>query len=114
MYVYCSGDCSSWLITSKDAIGGPFTNDYYSDSARNVCASSESPTQISTPRWYNRNGAVEDPWISTTDHGVAIAAGDIVYGENNFADTHAATVIAPKQGVYVYIRSKQLDEYGCS
>eukprot|EP01083_Nonionella_stella_P062460 162371_1 len=78
-FLFVTGDCSSWLITSKDAIGGPFNNQYYSDTPRTVCSSSKHPNEVSTPKWYNR-GNVEDPWISTTDHSPAISAGDILYG----------------------------------
>jgi len=43
-------------------------------------------------RMYRRSGNIEDPWISLEDHGTAIGAGTILYGENNFGGNHALTV----------------------
>lgn len=108
-FLFVTGDCSSWLITSKDAAIGQF----YSNSPRQICSSSNSDTPY-TARWYHRSGSPEDPWISTVDHGPAIGGGNIVYGENNFGSTHARTVVTPKGGVYVYIRQADLDGTGCS
>eukprot|EP01084_Bolivina_argentea_P166154 288546_1 len=113
-FLFVTGDCTSWLITSTDAIGGAFNDEYYSNTSRTVCASSASPNEMTTPKWYNRNAAInmEDPWISTIDHSPAIGGGNIVYGEENFDDT-GTQVVGAKGGVYVYIRSEQIDATGC-
>ena len=47
--------------------------------------------------WYNRPGSAEDPWISVTDHSPAIAACDIVHGENSFFGGHNC-IISTKGG----------------
>ena len=59
-----------------------------------------------TVKWYRREGNLEDPWISLTDHAVAIGGGDIVYGEKSFGDAHANNVLPKHHGANVYIRMK--------
>ena len=48
----------------------------------------------------------EDPWISVTDHGPAVAGGKIVYGGDGSASTHAATILPIHNGANVWIRSQ--------
>ena len=108
-FLFITGDCSTYLIASRNAVNG----DLYTDGLRDICSSSESDTTYQA-KWYNR-GLPEDPWISTVNHWDAITSGKIVYGEANFYGTHSTTVIGPKKGAYVFIRNAEnLDENGCS
>lgn len=88
-----------WAIMSRDdAIGG-----YYANTQKGIKSSSSNSSPY-TAAMYRRQGALEDPWISIQDHGPAISAGTIVYGENNFGGAHASAV--QKGGADVYIRNK--------
>ena len=60
-------------------------------------------------RWYRRQGNVEDPWVSLSDHHSAIGRGDILYGENHYGSSHASTVLPKHNGANVYIRMKGLE-----
>ena len=53
----------------------------YSNTDRDIIASSTYVDTSSTAKWYNRNGVQEDPWVSITDHGVADSDCNMVYGE---------------------------------
>jgi len=98
-FLFATGDCDHWLITNvNDAIGG-----FYENELRNIQSSSKQATPYKA-KWYNRDGKSEDPWISVTDHGPAIAAGEIVYGEASFGLTHASAVLPLHDGADVYIR----------
>eukprot|EP01083_Nonionella_stella_P302333 1041932_1 len=112
-YLFITGDCSTWLIASKDAVNGGFYGDPNPEN-RTICASSESTAPYQA-LWFNRQWGDADPWISTIDHSDAIAQGKIVYGESDFADVHASNVIPVKNGAHVYIRNEgTLDSHGCS
>ena len=111
-FLFITGDCSTYLIASQNAVNG----DLYTDELRDICSSSESDTPYQA-KWYNRGVAIwpEDPWISTVNHWDAINSGKIVYGEADFYGTHSTTVVGPKKGAYVFIRNAEnLDENGCS
>eukprot|EP01084_Bolivina_argentea_P178991 309325_1 len=69
-YLFITGDCSTWLIASKDAVNGGFYGDPNPE-YRTICASSES-TEPYQALWYNRQFDGADPWISTIDHSDAI------------------------------------------
>lgn len=99
-FLFATGDCQKWLAADKDEVIG----EYYANSPRRILASSTSDTPYHA-RWYNRAGALEDPWISLTDHGDAIGRGDILYGENRFGHAHAANVLPFHDGADVYIRA---------
>jgi len=99
-FLFTTGDCVHWLVANKnDVVGGtPYTNE-----PRDISYSSSSSTSYQA-RWYNRDGYLEDPWISVDDHASAVAAGTIVYGENSFGGTHASAVLPLHGGADVYIR----------
>ena len=98
-FLFATGDQTKWLVASRDAVLGG----YYANAQRTITLSSTS-SQSYTAAWYNRAGALEDPWISLSNHGSAISAGEILYGENNFAGTHASAVLPVNNGANVYIR----------
>mmetsp|Transcript_122259 Transcript_122259/g.280045 ORF Transcript_122259/g.280045 Transcript_122259/m.280045 type:complete len:582 (-) Transcript_122259:229-1974(-) len=97
-FLFSTGDCQKWLVAEKDAVIG-----WYSNDPRQIQSSSLSATPY-TAKWYRRQGASEDPWISITDHHPAIGDGDIVYGANGYGGTHAAAVLPIHNGANVYIR----------
>ena len=105
-FLFATGDEQIWLLCSKEAIGARpgFSSEYYENSLRQILMSSDSLTPYSA-RWYNRYGAREDPWISVTDHGPAIHAGKIVYGENSFGSTHASAILPIHNGANVCTNS---------
>ena len=96
-FLFTTGDCAEWLVASKAAVIG----EYYSNAPRDIVKSSRSDKPYQA-RWYHRRGAKEDPWVSLSDHHPAIAAGEIIYGENNFGGNHA--ILARSTGINVYIR----------
>lgn len=98
-FLFITGDCDKWLIATKDAVIGEF----YSNSNRPIISSSKSSTPYQA-LWYYRCDTCEDPWVSTIDHGPAIGAGEILYGENNFGSTHAAAILPQHNGANVFIR----------
>ena len=51
---------------------------------------------------------LQDPWISLTDHSGAIAEGNILYGENNFAGAHADTVLPDHLGANVFCKASNV------
>jgi len=97
-FLFSTGDCQKWLVAEKSAVMG-----FYADAPRQIESSSLSATPY-TAKWYRRQGASEDPWISITDHHPAIGAGDILYGGANFGSTHASAVLPIHDGANVYIR----------
>lgn len=100
-FLFATGDCVHWLIVNKnDVIGGT----PYANQPRDIQSSSSSSTPYQA-RWYNRDGYLEDPWISVDDHADAISEGTIVYGENSFGlYTHASAILPLHGGADVYIR----------
>ena len=97
-----SGDRQKWLIASKNAVtGGFYTNEF-----RRIEKSSSNPSAYPA-KWYRRQGAKEDPWISLTNHDVSIQGGDIIYGENNWGGDHAGKILPKHNGANVYIRYKE-------
>lgn len=102
--LFASGDAQHWLITTKEAVGEVGAdNQYYSNAQRDIIKSSDSAVPY-TARWYNRVGALEDPWISVNDHGGAIAEGKIVYGENSFNWPSHNDLLEDHNGANVFIR----------
>ena len=100
-FLFATGDCTKWLIADKDVVTGC----WYANDERMIYKSSMNPNRH-TAKWYRREGNIEDPWISLTDHHQAIGAGDIVYGEDGYGGTHANTVLPICNGANVYIRMK--------
>lgn len=81
--------------------------EFYANQLSDVQSSSSSSTPYQA-RWYNRDGYLEDPWISIDDHADAVNLGTIVYGENSFGGTHASAVLPLHNGADVYIRKEGL------
>ena len=87
------------MIADKQSVIG----EWYRNHDRTVYKSSLKSYPHSV-KWYRRPNNKEDPWISLTDHHSAIEAGDIVYGENDFAGTHAEAVLPACKGADVFVR----------
>ena len=101
--MFASGDARHWLITTKDAVGGKFTGDYYANSQRPILKSSGNP-KAHEAAWYNRHEAPEDPWISDVDHGAAVDNGQLLYGENRFNWDSHVKMLQNHNGANVFIR----------
>jgi len=95
-FLFATGDMKKWLITPKASVMG-----WYANGERTILKSSDNPHQYKA-RWYRRQGAKEDPWISIIDHHPAIGAGKIVYGENRFGHAHARNVLPSGNGANVF------------
>ena len=104
-FLFITGDRKKWLVASVFAVMND--GNWYANNLRDIKQSSISSTPYQA-RWYRRNGAREDPWISLTDHGNAIGEGNILYGESNYGGTHAAAILPHHNGANVYIRKKGL------
>jgi hypothetical protein len=98
-FLFATGDGRKWLIARKDAVTGEF----YTNQLRDIRMSSIRGEPYKA-RWYNREGNREDPWISVSDHGPAIGADDLVYGENSFKWSSHVRVLLRHAGADVYIR----------
>ena len=102
--MFATGDCKVWLITTKDAVGGPFNGEYYENAQRKILRSSEKEHPY-TAIWKNDEANPDDPWISVIDHGAAIGSGMLVYGENSFDEEGLYTkVLQDHNGANVFIR----------
>ena len=75
-FLFMSGDRTKWLIATNASITGM----HYENTPRLVERSSVNkfPHMV---RWHNRPDSPEDPWVSLTDHDVAVQNGDVIYGE---------------------------------
>ena len=71
-FLFSFGGCDKWLITTYDQFGYKWGANYEATILKSH--TSDSPY---TARWYNRNYACEDPWISWSDHSTA----SMIYGE---------------------------------
>jgi len=100
-FLFATGDMKKWLITPKASVMG-----WYANGERTILKSSDNPHQYKA-RWYRRQGAKEDPWISIIDHGPAIGAGKLVYGENRFGGAHARNVLPSGNGANVFCEVKK-------
>jgi hypothetical protein len=98
-FLFATGDGTKWLVASRDSV----MHGYYSNAQRDIIMSSSRSTPYKA-KWYRRQGAKEDPWISIFDHGPSINAGDIVYGENNFGHAHAQKILPHRNGANVFVR----------
>ena len=54
-------------------------------------------------KWYNQNGAAEDPWVSIDDHEAAIPACLMLYGENSYVGDQTCS-LEQNKGADVHIR----------
>jgi hypothetical protein len=107
-FLFSTGDGAKWLVATKDAVfggGSSGLSEWYGNQQRPILMASDNASPH-TAAWYLRNGSPEDPWVSLTDHGSAIGQGNIIYGENNFASTHASAILPHHQGANVFIRYK--------
>ena len=98
-FLFATGDESKWLIASKNEVTGNF----YADKPRLIYKSSSKSNNYKA-KWYRREGNKEDPWISLTDHHLAIKEGNLLYGENHFGGVHANNILPTHKGANVFIR----------
>jgi hypothetical protein len=54
-FLFASGDCSLWLITTPAAVGGSINDQYYAGAPRSILKSSVQSAPY-TAQWYNRDG----------------------------------------------------------
>ena len=101
-FLFSTGDCEKWLIARKDQVIGENGDAFYTNEERNIMKSSTSESSYKA-KWYRREGSLEDPWISLTDHATAIGNNDILYGELSFGGQMAA-VLNKHNGARVFIR----------
>merc|ERR1740139_1616842 len=99
-FLFSTGDKEKWLVAPKSSVMG-----WYANEDRTITRSSINPETYSV-KWYRREDALEDPWISLTDHASAVSEGNILYGENSFGGLHAENVLPQHDGADVYIRKK--------
>jgi len=99
-FLFATGDCEKWLVADR----GEVLSWYNASEPRTILQSSTSGGASYSARWYRRESALEDPWISLTDHSEAIAQGNILYGENGFGSTHATAVLPRHMGANVFVR----------
>ena len=97
-FLFATGDEQVWLYCTKEAV----LDGHYNNSQREILKSSDSLIPY-TAAWYMRSGAVEDPWISVTDHASAIPNGKIVYGASSAGSDHATTILPHHNGANVWI-----------
>ena len=100
-FLFITGDQTQWLVATMDSVIN--NNTWYSNEQRDIKISSTSPTPYQA-RWYRREGAKEDPWISLTDYEHAIGAGNILYGGNSHPNM--AQAMKGSGGANVFIRKK--------
>ena len=99
-FLFSSGDCSLWLIATRDSVNG----ETYSNAYRPILKSSSSVAPYEA-RWYNRANTREDPWLSTTDHAGAVDNGQIVYGGNSYSNSRHTRLLRERNGANVWVRS---------
>ena len=90
-------------IRDRDETLGTFQG--YSGQNRDIKMSSISSDPYQA-LWYNRESVAEDPWISLTDHSLAIEEGNIIYGEADFDHATHTSILRLHNGANVYIRKK--------
>ena len=113
-FLFITGDRKKWLVASVDAVfgerdvnSGNFLG--YSNENREIKISSTSSEPYQA-LWYNRKSSPEDPWISLTDHSLAIDEGNIIYAEASFnlGSNNNAKILDLHNGANVYIRKKSM------
>ena len=109
-FLFITGDRKKWLVASVDAVfgerdvnSGNFLG--YSNENREIKISSTSSEPYQA-LWYNRKSSPEDPWISLTDHSLAVEEGNIIYGEAEFNLASHTSILRLHNGANVYIRKK--------
>ena len=115
-------------LTYTAATGPTECHTGYANAPRQILFSSLG-SNATTAKWYNRDGYTYEPWVSLTDHEVAISAGNILYGESSCAGfagptcevnstgqvhcagpmtaltAHASAVLPVHNGANVYVRN---------
>ena len=80
-FLFSTGDEAKWLVATKDAVLGTTMPEgfraSYANEARGILLSSMNDAAY-TAKWYNRAASLEDPWVSLTDHEIAISAGNVL------------------------------------
>ena len=114
-FLFITGDQQKWVIASVEAVlgardetSGNFLG--YSGQNRDIKMSSISPDPYQA-LWYNRISVAEDPWISLTDHSLAVEEGNIIYGEAEFNLASHTSILRLHNGANVYIRRKGIFFY---
>ena len=109
-FLFITGDHQKWVIASVEAVlgardenSGEFQG--YSGQNRDIKMSSISSEPYQA-LWYNRKSVAEDPWISLTDHSLAVEEGNIIYGEADFNLASHTSILLLHNGANVYIRKK--------
>ena len=97
-FLFATGDGRKWLIAGKYAV----TGSWYSNKLQRVDKSSIN-SKSHRVRWYRRQSPRSSgmTWLSLTDYHLAIATGNIVYGENSFSGN-----LTKYNGANVYVRMK--------
>ena len=103
-FLFITGDCQKWLVTTKSAAIGEYYGEGTQGAMRTILKSSKSAIPYKA-LWFNRVNAVEDPWLSLSDHYGAIGAGEILYGGNHWVGSNAQNVLPYHNGANVYIRA---------
>jgi hypothetical protein len=96
-FLFTTGDFSRWLVCDQSEVNGEF----YLNSPRTIKKSSISAIPYQA-RWYNRDGVIEDPWVSLEDHFVSIVSNTVMYGNENNDTDHPASIHST--GMYVFVR----------
>ena len=111
-FLFITGDRLKWLVASVDAVlgerdvnSGNFQG--YANENREIKMSSTSSAPYQA-LWYNRESDMEDPWISLSDHSLAIDEGNIIYGEASFNRAAHTKILPLHNGANVYIRKKSI------
>ena len=109
-FLFITGDHQKWVIASVEAVLGAKDETLgnfqgYSGQNRDIKMSSISSDPYQA-LWYNRESVAEDPWISLTDHSLAIEEGNIIYGEADFDHATHTSILHLHNGANVYIRKK--------
>ena len=92
---FSTRDMTYWLRCLKTAVLGTYDN-----SLRPIISSSSSPTPYSA-RWYSRESAHHEPWITIADHNTGPQVK--VYGENGWSETN--NILNDYGGMCVFVRS---------
>ena len=105
-FLFASGDGTTYLVANRDAVVGGF----YEYEPRKISLSSKSVV-LSGPseyyaKWLRRTGemSLSDPWISLTDHALALQQGLIIYAGNSSESTITANFLQKHNGANVWVR----------
>lgn len=93
--MFTSGDYTHWLVSTKNAIIGWYTN-----TNRGILKSSAN-SNPHVAKWYRRNTSnnIEDPWVSLQDY-----PNGVIYGANSISINQNPTPVLGQGGAKVFIR----------